>query len=323
MVNFLCWVFILIYYNTVFSLGDTLIGVSSSTCTEFGCNRLYVAEIDRSSGYGRNVTLIPSTILDAQNIDLIHSATAQSDLYYIIYTKVNLNLEVVTNEKTTLISYNTTSTEFNVIGLETKIKVIYSICYSNENVFYGLGWLPTDTIYTLSAFRLDIGDWSVTKIMELPGLYNLIPDCTFNPQTQKLYFYFRNFIDDPSFKIWEVDINSLTYNEWNLNISIWSQPYLLEYDPTQSKILALIADAKLNTILAYFNPTNATDPFIIIKGIPDQPLSPQVVTYSPLTGQFIFITHGDIISLGVTGEDTISLQGLPDYAIKTMSCLSN
>jgi len=73
--------------------------------------------------------------------------------------------------------------------------------------------------------------------------------------------------------------------------------------------------------LAYFDPNIGTDPFIVLKGIPEQPLSPRVVTYSLSTSQFIFITHGETFSIGQNGENTVTLRGLPDYAFKTLSLL--
>jgi len=207
-----------------------------------------------------------------------------------------------------------------------KSKVFFSTCYWPGNVLYGLGWMPQDTPYTLSAFSMTKDDFSVEPLVQLPGSYVMMPDCAYNPATSKLYFYSRNIGEIPhTLNIWEVDVVNFALSKtWVINGSHWAQPYLFQYDVEDGNMYALVADGELNTWLVLFDPIVTTEPFTKIVQLPDQLLESNAISFDEPAQEFVYLSsHGEIVSASKKQVTRKPLTGIPDRSLKKMSYLNS
>jgi len=190
---------------------------------------------------------------------------------------------------------------------------------------YGLGWLPGDTPFTLTAFSLAKDDFTIEPITQLPGSYIMMPECAFNPATNKLYFYSRNVGQPPhTMNIWEVDVSKRGLsNMWSINASVWSQPYMFHYNPTDNNMYAIIADGQLSIWLVHFDPSTEKDPIKkIVRLDPDQLAEPYAISYDFADQAFVYLNSiGEIVSVNQASISRIAVTGIPYHALRKISYL--
>jgi len=308
-------------------LASQFIGVGTTKCVELGCKQFYLALVDSLTGVAKNISALPDVF--GERADLIHAeADPTANLYYLVYapTKLTYAVHTVEDDRPVIVTFNVQTSKFDVTYVDDKIKGLYSTCYWPGNVLYGLGWMSDDTPYTLSAFTITKNDYTVELLVELPGSIVMMPDCSYNPTTGKLYFYSRNVGDLPhTLNIWEVDVMNFALSKtWAVNGSHWSQPYLFQYDVVDGHMYALVADGDYNTWLVLFDPTRVTEPFTKILQLPDLLLESNAISYDEHNQEFVYLSSkGEIVSASKYGIDRKPITGILDHTLKLISYLNS
>jgi len=331
-----CFILLLLFIiiNNGVVLAGTFLGVGR--CED--CQQFFLASVDDLDGQGQNISALPPNLF-GQSTDLIHiEADPRNNVFYLLYAYTPIDITVLPGDpiinildtktdyrgpvKPVAVTFNLNASAYVVSSLEDKIKGLYSMCYWPGDVLYGLGWLPGDTPYTLTAFTLSKDDFTVESIVQLPGSYIVMPDCAFNPATNKLYFYSRNVGVPHTMNIWEVDVEQyIISNMWTINGSLWSHPFLFQYNPTDGKMYALVDDGQLSTWLVQFDPTLKKVPFTKILQLPDQIMDSNAISYDSLEQSFVYIYNTEIVRVNQNGIYRLPLEGIPNHSLKKISFL--
>eukprot|EP01124_Arcella_intermedia_P018222 TRINITY_DN25194_c0_g1_i1.p1 TRINITY_DN25194_c0_g1~~TRINITY_DN25194_c0_g1_i1.p1 ORF type:complete len:341 (+),score=39.31 TRINITY_DN25194_c0_g1_i1:27-1049(+) len=332
------WLFLFSIFGSLVK-GGTFLGYSAFDCVNYGCKHVNIIALDSITGAVTNISTVPPNYL-SDRVDLIHSVVdTLHKRYLLLYADSEpyraaapgpdaplpgAPLRAAGESLPVVVAYDLVTTEYAITYLDQTLKGLFSSCYWPGPYLYGLGWLPGENPFTITAFRLTTTDYTIEAIADLPGSYLTFPECTFNANQNKLYYYSRNVGTYPRLlTIWEVDVYYAQVSRtWAVNGTLWHQAFLIQFDPIGDVFYGIVADGQLNSWLVSFDPISlGSDPFTKIAPISDHIFDSTPISYDLNAQEFVFVTlDAVIVRVSIKGEILRKpISGTPAHSIQKIS----